>query len=54
MCIVKMVRRNYVIDDKLDKDFRNVVNKNWYKGKYSDSVNQAIKDWLKNQKKSMK
>lgn len=48
------VRRNYVIDKKLDKKFRDVVNKNYIKGKYSESIEQAIRYWLQEQKKSKK
>jgi len=47
-----MVRKNFVIDDKLDKEFRKVCDVGWYKGVYSDSVSEAIKLWLKKKKKS--
>ncbi|WP_179360758.1 hypothetical protein [Nitrosopumilus cobalaminigenes] len=44
------VRRNYVINKKLDKKFRDIVNKNYTKGKYSESIEQAIRLWLQVQK----
>jgi len=54
MCIIMNVRRNYVLDKSLDKKFRDVVNKNYTKGKYSKSIELAIQCWLKEQKRSKK
>jgi len=41
-----MPRRNFVIDDDLDEEFRDILLPNWYKGIFSDTINALIQNWI--------
>ena len=44
-----MPRRNFVIDDDLDEEFRDLLLPNWYKGIFSDTINALIQKWINQQ-----
>ena len=50
MYIVILVRRNIVLDDDLDDQFRDVVYRRlgYRKGALSEALSQAITAWIKN------
>jgi len=44
-----VLRRNIVLEEDLDKEFRDVVYRRlgYYKGALSEAISQAIEEWIK-------